>query len=679
MCKDNILAFVRIEKNSDFEYCAKNSYFAIHTYYLQLSIIIVNYNVKHFLEQCLCSVQKATSGINAEVIVIDNSSTDGSVSFLQPRFPAVFFLSNNENAGFSRACNQGLAISKGKYVLFLNPDTLVPENCFSKCISFLDLHVEAGALGVRMLDGSGKFLKESKRAFPAPFTSLYKLFGLAKIFPRSPVFAKYHLEYLDEKENHEVDVLAGAFLMVKREVLMKTGSFDETFFMYGEDIDLSYRIQKAGYKNYYFAESSIIHFKGESTRKLGLNYVRMFYNAMNVFVRKHYGGNRAGLFNFIIHIAIWLRAGLSATGRFIERIGLPLVDAILILFSFILMKDVWQSVRPEVEYKDALLRIAFPVFTFFYLLAAYYAGLYDRRYRRYKLVRSSLISTLAVLAGYSLLPEKYRFSRAIILLGAALAYLLISISRWLLVRLKVLNNVRSMDLHPKTLITASPEEYITTIRLMSEAGLQERVIGRIAVDEKDKDAIGYWKNIKPLAANFSFSEIIFCEGTLSFGDIIEAVQQLAGKITVKFHAGGSNSIVGSDSKNEMGEILSTENGYNLSDPYNRRLKRLIDILFSSVFLVTFPVHFIAIKKPLTFFSHCFSVLFARKTWIGYAVRNKNLPVLRQGIIACNGNPLSSLQHFPEESLKMADLWYARDYEPANDVKLLWKSYNRLGE
>ena len=668
-----------MEKNSDFEYCPKNSYFAIHTYYLELSIIIVNYNVKHFLEQCLCSVQKAIAGINAEVIVIDNSSTDGSVSFLQPRFPAISFLSNKENAGFSKACNQGLAVSKGKNVLFLNPDTLVPEDCFTKCTAFLDQNPDVGALGIRMLDGSGKFLKESKRAFPGPFTSLYKLFGLAKIFPRSPVFAKYHLEYLDEKENHEVDVLAGAFLMVKREVLLKTGSFDETFFMYGEDIDLSYRIQKAGYKNYYFAESCIIHFKGESTRKLSLNYVRMFYNAMNVFVRKHYGANRASLFNFIIHIAIWLRAGLSATGRFIERIGLPLIDAALILFSFILMKDLWQYVRPEVEYKNALLRIAFPVFTFFYLLVAYYAGLYDRRYRQNELVRSSLISTLAVLAGYSLLPEKYRFSRAIILLGATLAYLLISISRWLLVKMKVLNNARAMDLHPKTLITASAEEYETTLRLMRQAGLQERVIGRIGIDEQDREGVGYWKNIKSLTGSFSFSEIIFCEGTLTFINIIEAVQQLGGKITVKFHAAGSNSIVGSDSKNETGETLSKENGYKLSDPYNRRLKRLIDILFSFFCLITFPIHFIGIKNPLSFFSHCFSVLFARKTWIGYSVNAKNLPPLRKGIIACNGTPLSSLPHFPEDGLKMADLWYARDYEPANDVKLLWKSYTRLGE
>ena len=630
-------------------------------------------------------MQKAITGIQAEVIVVDNNSKDSSISFLRPAFPSVFFLCNKENAGFSKACNQGLEVSKGKYILFLNPDTIVPEDCFSKCITFLESHPDAGALGIRMLDGIGKFLKESKRAFPAPLTSLYKLFGLAKLFPRSRTFAKYHLEYLPEKENHEVDVLAGAFMMVKREVLEKTGSFDETFFMYGEDIDLSYRIQKAAcpvtggrYKNYYFAESSIIHFKGESTRKLSLNYVRMFYNAMNVFVRKHYGRSRAGLFNFIIHIAIWMRAGLSAAGRFIERIGLPLIDAGLILLSFGIMKNVWQYVRPEVEYQNLLLWVAFPIFTFMYLLAAYYAGLYDRRYRQSELIRSTLISTLALLAGYSLLPEKYRFSRAIVLLGALLSFFLISILRWLLMRWKVLDDARQMDLHPKTLIIANPEEYDKTIRLMKEAGLQERVIGRIAVDENDKRAVGNWKNIKSLAGSFSFSEIIFCEGTLSFINIIEAIQQLPGSITAKFHAAGSHSIVGSNSKDESGEALTKENGYKLSDPYNRRLKRLIDILFSLISLITFPIHLIAVKKPFSFFRNCFSVLFARKTWIGYAVNEKYLPALRIAVIACNGIALSSLQRFPEESLKMADQWYARDYELVNDVKLLSKVYRNLG-
>ena len=263
--------------------------------------------------------------------MIDNHSVDRSVDYLQPKFPSVKFIANDENLGFAKACNQGYKVARGKFLLFLNPDTILPEDFLIKCQEFLSSHPDAAALGVRMLDGRGQFLKESKRSFPSPSTSLFKLFGLSRIFPHSKTFAKYHLGYLDEHETHEVDVLAGAFMIVKAEIFGETGCFDETFFMYGEDIDLSYRIQKAGrlpggkgYKNYYFPGVSLIHFKGESSKKRSVNYIRMFYNAMSIFVRKHYGGNKARIFNFLIHTAIWIRAAISAFSRFIQWIGLPL-------------------------------------------------------------------------------------------------------------------------------------------------------------------------------------------------------------------------------------------------------------------------------------------------------------------------------------------------------------------
>ncbi|RYG42838.1 MAG: glycosyltransferase family 2 protein, partial [Chitinophagaceae bacterium] len=267
---------------------------------MDLSVIIVNYNVKYFLEQCLYSVRKALIPIQAEIIVVDNKSTDNSPEYLQPRFPEAIFISNETNVGFGQACNQGLKQASGKYILFLNPDTILPEDCLKKSIDFLAARPEAGALGIKMIDGSGNFLRESKRSFPSPLTSFYKLAGLARLFPRSSLFARYHLGHLDENKDHAVDVLAGAFMLIKKEVLNKTGAFDETFFMYGEDVDLSYRIQKSGYLNYYFSGSSIIHFKGESTKRGSMNYVRMFYNAMSIFVRKHYGGSKAGIFNFFI-------------------------------------------------------------------------------------------------------------------------------------------------------------------------------------------------------------------------------------------------------------------------------------------------------------------------------------------------------------------------------------------
>lgn len=645
---------------------------------MDLSVIIVNYNVKYFLEQCLFSVQQASGGLAVETIVIDNRSTDNSLSYLQPKFPSVRFISNAENRGFGQACNQGLKHASGKYILFLNPDTILPEDSLRKSIEYLENTPGSGALGIKMIDGSGNFLRESKRSFPSPMTSFYKLTGLAGIFPRSKVFARYHLGNLDENENHVVDVLAGAFMLIRKDVLDKTGSFDETFFMYGEDVDLSYRIQKAGYTNHYFAGSSIIHFKGESTRRGSMNYVRMFYNAMSIFVRKHYGGKKAGLFNFFIHLAIWARAALSATGTFIRKIGLPLIDAMLILISFWLMKNIWNLyVRTDIHYETKIIWRAFPGFTIIYLVAAYYAGLYDRSYKTSELIRSTLIATLVLLAGYSLLPEGLRFSRGIILFGAVLAFLLITVFRNILIRTSVLT-VTDDETHANTLIVGSITEYENCISLIKDAATEQNVIGRASVDPDDNTGIAKWPAIKEINLSFSLNEIIFCQGVLSFKDIVDFLPRIEKKTRVMIHASGSGSIVGSRSGSSAGEFVSTERGFLLSNPYRRRLKRLQDVFIALLALLTFPLQFFAVKKPLRFFANCFNVILGKRTWVGYCKPTPDLPRLRTGILAGNGIPVSLTQSLPQESVNMIDYWYARDYEPATDLKLIWLGYRNLG-
>ena len=241
--------------------------------------------------------------------MVDNNSQDGTVDYIKTKFPEAQFILNKENTGFAKANNQALKQARGKYMLFLNPDTIVAEDSFSTCISFLESTPQAGATGIRMVDGSGIFLKESKRGVPFPWTSFCKLSGLTALFPHSKLFASYYLGHLNEYENNVVDVLSGAFMMIKKEVLDQTGGFDEQFFMYAEDIDLSYRIQKAGFSNYYLADSTIIHFKGESTKK-DLRYVKLFYKAMLQFMNKHF--KSPGLFSFFMKTGISFRSKTAA-------------------------------------------------------------------------------------------------------------------------------------------------------------------------------------------------------------------------------------------------------------------------------------------------------------------------------------------------------------------------------
>lgn len=277
-------------------------------YETKLSVVIVNYNVKYLLEQCLRSVQAATNGFDAEIWVVDNASTDGSIEYLRPRFPDVRFIENTDNPGFARANNQALRTCRGEYVLLLNPDTIVGDSLRTLCY-FMDGCSEAGAIGVKMINGRGAFLPESKRSFPSPWVAFCKLFGLSKLFPRSRRYAAYSLPYLSPDKQHEVEVLSGAFMLLRHEALDRVGLFDESFFMYGEDIDLSYRIVLGGYKNYYIPER-VLHYKGESTAYADKKYLNAFYDAMLIFYRKHYP--RSGRWmSGLIRASVGLRKGVA--------------------------------------------------------------------------------------------------------------------------------------------------------------------------------------------------------------------------------------------------------------------------------------------------------------------------------------------------------------------------------
>jgi GT2 family glycosyltransferase len=288
---------------------------------MDLSVIIVSYNVREFLRECLTSVKKASENIDCEVFVVDNNSSDGSAEMMRQDFSDLKFIFNTYNSGFSAANNQAIGQSKGDYVLLLNPDTVVEPDTFTSCLKFMREHSEAGALGVRMVNGEGTFLPESKRSLPTPLTSFFKITGANRLFPQSSFFNRYYLPQIDKNETAPADIISGAFMFLNREALQKAGLPDESFFMYGEDIDLSYRILKAGFKNYYYAGTQIIHYKGKSTPVNSYSDLHHFYRAMRVYSKKRNSENFSLLY-FIIIPAIWITEYISVTIRFF-RIRFP--------------------------------------------------------------------------------------------------------------------------------------------------------------------------------------------------------------------------------------------------------------------------------------------------------------------------------------------------------------------
>ena len=254
---------------------------------MQLSVIILNYNVRYFLELCVLSVQSALSTIESEIIIVDNNSNDGSCEMMQTRFPSIKLIQNTENVGFPKGNNIGVEQAKGDYICILNPDTVVAEDTFVKILAFAERQKNLGIVGCKLIDGSGNFLPESKRGVPTPWVAFTKIAGLYKIFPQSKRLGKYYAQHLSINETGKVDILVGAFMFMKRDLYQKLKGFDEDCFMYSDDIDLSYRVLKSGAFNFYFHDTAIIHYKGESTIKDGM-YMKHFQEAMQFFYKKHF-------------------------------------------------------------------------------------------------------------------------------------------------------------------------------------------------------------------------------------------------------------------------------------------------------------------------------------------------------------------------------------------------------
>jgi GT2 family glycosyltransferase len=490
---------------------------------MKLSIIIVNYNVRHFLEQCLTSVYKAIPNVSAEVFVVDNDSSDDSLDMVREKFPDVQIIHNKVNVGFSKANNQAIAISKGEYVLLLNPDTVVEEDAFEKCIEFSDVHPDLGGLGVKMIDGNGIFLPESKRGLPTPAVSFYKIFGLSKIFPKSKTYAKYHLGYLPENETNEIEVLSGAYMWMRKSTLEKVGYLDETFFMYGEDIDLSYRITLGGYKNYYLPKVRIIHYKGESTKKGNINYVFIFYNAMIIFSKKHFA-QKAKAFSFFINIAIYLRAFLAILFRFIGKAKLILTDILLITIAL----SFFNYIKPYLGFPNQIeLSNNYGVLNVAAVFSAFIAGIvicggYSKKISLNRTILGVLLGAIILFGVNFTFPETASFSNKYLASIVSLIVIAIPLNR---IVLDFYQSIKLRKESTKTTIIAGGFTFIDKIKKSfqkekSDVNFLTLKENNSISETNSKKYTGKLYQLPDLISIYNINEVIFSSKEITYKNII---------------------------------------------------------------------------------------------------------------------------------------------------------------
>lgn len=647
-----------------------------------IGIVIVNYNVRHFLMHCLQSIRNSQlHGLNLDVWVVDNASVDGSVSLLKSEYPEVNLIANEKNVGFSAANNQAIRLMDAKYVLLLNPDTVLEEDTLAKCFDFMETHPEAGALGVRMIDGAGKFLPESKRKIPDVWNSFCKLTYLSELFPKSKLFSGYNLGYLPESQTNEVDVLCGAFMFIRKEALDKTGLLDEAFFMYGEDIDLSYRILKSGYKIWYFPETSIIHYKGESTKKSSLNYVRTFYGAMHIYVNKHYGKGNAAMFARVINLAIHTRALLSGLGRVVGAIVRPLIDAILIWWAISTFKFIWAEYYfydPN-YYKDTYIDQILMVYTLIWVFFLWLGGHYDQKSNPWTTIFSLSTGTIFILIGYALLPEFVRTSRALIIIGACLATLLAFLTAFISYFWNRNDKTSLSESH--IAIVAKKENGLKILNILKESNINPDHVhfffpGDIIADVWYTNTMAALPNV---AKTLKINEVIYSSEDLSMKEIIRSMTQLESKVSFKIGGDESLSIIGSNNKNQRGELYSLDVNYRLSTDIAQRYKRIFDIIFSLVILPISPFVWVLNAFNANVFVNIFNVLLGRATWVGYGGEPSDysfLPIIKKAIIKY---PLSDkFLSYTFDHFKRMNITYAKDYSPFLDLKVAFSNIYKLG-
>lgn len=513
-----------------------------------------------------------------------------------------------------------------------------------------------------MIDGRGHFLPESKRGLPTPSVAFYKIFGLSKLFPKSKRFGQYHAGHISEDETAKIDVLSGAFMMMRMSALDEVGLLDEDYFMYGEDIDLSYRIQKGGYDNYYFADTTIIHYKGESTKKSSVNYVLIFYKAMVIFAKKHFSGGNAWLLSFLINFAIYLRAMMAVAARLIQRIFLPTIDLAYIATGSYLLTNYWHM--ENIHFPESLIQYSIPIYSLVWIVSVFFSAGYDYPVKLFKYIKGVVIGTIVILVAYAILPKDFQFSRLFIFAGAVWALVYYFISRLFLhTMVKGKYRLFSAKKRPFTIVAEQTEfERIQTLLSQTQTGIGE---------------ISHATEINLKAAENT--EIIFSAKDLTYKSIITKMKSMrSDQQDFKIAPENSTILIGSNSIDTAGDLYIL-NLNALNSIENKRKKRFFDLSLSLFLILTSPISIFSFSDKKNAFKNFVAVLRGKKSFIGYTDKEMKtdvrLPKTKIGILS----PAEAIEDCTQSIREKLNLLYARDYSMRKDLSILLKSWRKLDQ
>jgi len=599
---------------------------------MDISIVIVNYNVKFFLRQCINSIYKSVTDLTYDIWVVDNNSQDQSVKMIEEEFPLINLISNVENIGFSKANNLALKKTSGKYVLFLNPDTIVSEDTLDLAYKFAEQAMNFGALGVKMIDGAGNFHPESKRGFPTIWNSFCRMTGLYKLSPDSRVLNGYYLGHLAEEETSEIEVLCGAFFFANNQMVKKIGGFDEDYFMYGEDIDLSFQILKEGKLIYYYPKTSIIHFKGESGKKLDSTYLKSFYGSMITFLRKNYSGIGTKLFLPFLSLAIILKASFSVMNRIVGKYLWPLLD-ILLLVSFLeFIKNIWAVyyyADPSYFDSSPIISTIF-IFSFIWIIGLYIGGKYDSKYRLKNIFFGYAISSFLIFFIYALLPEYLRSSRFLTIVGLAIGAVLFPLT--LAFKNYSTGNSFSLIKRKKSkIITVGSEKSSRTLEELISRNNEHAVLMGNVNTVKDDFSFGIINDLGTIVRELKVNEIIFSSSDIDNQEILTWMSKLGPTYSYRIASKDNFSLVSSHSSKKQGEISTLDIDFRLNELVSCRIKRGFDITASIILLFVSPFLLLFSKVTLDNIWGFVLTLFSKKTLLSYNNSDDNLPSIKPGV------------------------------------------------